>query len=142
MFLGEFKHTLDEKSRITLPAKFRSRLAPGIVMTAGMERYVLVYPQDEFEKLAEQVNALPLTGKDSATLRRLLFVNANDAVPDKQGRVVMPEALREYAGIGTDVVIIGVGKFVEIWNPEEWQRARSEIQEHAAQENIWAKLGI
>ena len=142
MFLGEFKHTLDDKSRITLPAKYRERLAPGIVMTAGTDRYVLVYPQDEFDKLADQVNALPLTGREAATLRRLLFVNANDAVPDKQGRVVMPEALREHAGISTDVVIIGVGKFIEIWSPEEWQRAKTEIQEHATDEDVWAKLGI
>jgi MraZ protein len=142
MFLGEFRHTLDDKSRITLPARYRTRLAEGIVMTAGMERYILVYPQDEFEVLAERVNALPLTGRDAATLRRLLFVNGSDAVPDKQGRVVVPEALREHAGIESEVVVIGVGKFIEIWSPEEWQRARAEIQDHAAQESIWAKLGI
>jgi MraZ protein len=142
MFLGEFRHTLDDKSRLTLPAKFRARLHPGVVMTAGMEKYVLVYPQDEFDKLAERVNALPLAGHEAATLRRLLFVNAADSVPDKQGRVVMPEPLRSHAGIVSDVVIVGVGKFIEIWNPEEWQRARAEIQDHAAQENIWSKLGI
>ena len=142
MFLGEFRHTLDEKSRLTLPAKFRPRLAAGIVMTAGMDRYVLVYPQDEFELLAERVNALPLTGRDAATLRRLLFVNAMDVVPDKQGRVVVPDLLRQHAAIETDVVIAGVGKFIEIWSPEEWQRARAEIQDHAAQESLWAKLGI
>jgi MraZ protein len=142
MFLGEFKHTLDDKSRITLPAKFRLRLASGIVMTAGMDRYVLVYPQDEFERLAERVDALPLTGREAATLRRSLYANASDAVPDKQGRVVMPESLREHAGIGTEVVIAGVGRFIEVWSPEEWQRARTEVREDAAQQEIWAKLGI
>ncbi len=142
MFMGEFRHTIDDKSRITLPAKFRAQLASGIVMTAGIDRYILVYPQDEFERLAEKVNALPLTGRDAATLRRLLFVNASDDVPDKQGRVILPENLRAYAGIQSDVVIVGVGKFIEMWNPEEWQRAQTEVRDHAAQETIWAKLGI
>jgi MraZ protein len=142
MFLGEFRHSIDDKSRITLPAKFRTQLASGIVMTAGIDRYILVYPQDEFDRLAERVNALPLTGHDAATLRRLLFVNASDEVPDKQGRVILPDNLRAYAGIQTDVVIVGVGKFIEMWNPEEWQRAQLEVRDHAAQETIWAKLGI
>ncbi|MCL4504702.1 MAG: division/cell wall cluster transcriptional repressor MraZ [Chloroflexi bacterium] len=142
MFLGEFRHSLDDKSRITLPAKFRSELQQGVVMTAGMDHYVLIYPRAEFELLAEKVNHLPLTGRDAATLRRLLFVNANDAIPDKQGRIIVPELLRQYASISADVVIVGVGKFIEMWSPEEWQRARSEIAEHAAQESIWAKLGI
>jgi MraZ protein len=142
MFLGDFRHTIDDKSRITLPAKFRTQLASGIVMTAGIDRYILVYPQDEFDRLAEKVNALPLTGRDAATLRRLLFVNACDDVPDKQGRVILPDNLRAYAGIQTDVVIVGVGKFIEMWNPEEWQRAQAEVRDHAAQETIWAKLGI
>jgi MraZ protein len=142
MFLGEFKHTLDDKSRLTLPAKFRARLAPGVVMTAGTDRYVLIYPQDEFEQLAERVNGLPLIDREAATLRRLLFVNASDAVPDKQGRVLVPEPLRAHAEITSEVVIVGVGKFIEIWSPEQWQRARAEIQDHAAQESLWARLGI
>jgi MraZ protein len=142
MFLGEFRHSLDEKSRLTLPAKFRARLAAGLVLTAGMDRFLLVYPQDEFELLAERVNTLPLTVREAATLRRLLFPNASDLVPDRQGRVVVPENLRAHAGISNDVVVAGVGKFIEIWSPEEWQRARAEVQEHAAQESTWAKLGI
>ncbi len=142
MFLGEFRHSLDEKSRITLPAKFRPELMLGVVMTAGIDRYALIYPSAEFELLAQKVNQLPLTGRDAATLRRLLFVNATDAVPDKQGRVIVPELLRQYAGINGEVVIVGVGKFIEMWSPEEWQRARQQIEEHAAQESVWAKLGI
>jgi MraZ protein len=142
MFLGEFRHTLDDKSRMTLPARFRAQLSQGVVMTAGIEHYALVYPQDEFERLAERVTALPLTGRDAATLRRLLFVNASNAIPDKQGRVLLPESLREHAGISSEVVIVGVGKFIEVWSPEAWEQARAEIQDHAAQESLWASLGI
>ncbi len=142
MFLGEFTHTLDEKSRLTLPAKFRSRLAEGVVMTTGSDKCLLVYPLDEFKLLFERVSALPIMGREAATLRRMLYSNAHDAVPDKQNRVVVPQPLREYAGITTEAVIVGVGKFIEVWNPQEWQRAREEVQAHAAQKELWANLGI
>jgi len=142
MFLGEYKHTLDDKSRLTLPAKYRNQLASGIVMTAGVDRYILIYPKEEFERLAERVTTLPLTGHDASILRRLLFVNASDATPDRQGRVVLPENLRLYAGIESDVVIVGVGRFVEMWSSSEWSRIQTEIRDHAALEDIWAKLGI
>ena len=141
MFLGEFRHTLDEKSRITLPAKYRPRLASGVVMTMGTKRFVLVFPMDEFEHLAERVNMLPLTGPEAGMLRRQLFSNGFDLALDKQGRVVFPEALRQYAGITAEVVIAGVGNHLEIWSPEEWQHEREEIAQ-AALENPWAKLGI
>lgn len=142
MFLGEFAHTLDEKSRLTLPAKFRTRLADGVVMTTGTDKCLQVYPLDEFRVLFERVSALPVMGQESATLRRMLYSNAHDAVPDKQNRVVIPQALREYAEITNEVVVVGVGKFIEIWNPRAWQRAREEVQAHAAQKDIWAGLGI
>ncbi|MCL6509408.1 MAG: division/cell wall cluster transcriptional repressor MraZ [Anaerolineae bacterium] len=142
MFLGEFTHTLDEKSRLTLPAKFRARLADGVVMTTGSDKCLLVYPLDEFKLLFERVSALPVMGREAATLRRMLYSNAHDAVPDKQNRVVIPQPLREYAGIVNEAVVVGVGKFIEIWNPQEWQRAREEIQAHAAQKDVWASLGI
>jgi MraZ protein len=142
MFLGEFRHTLDEKSRLTMPAKYRARLAAGLVLTAGMDHNLLVYPEDEFEILAERLSALQLTMREAGTLRRMLFTNGSNLIPDSQGRVIVPENLRAYAGISTDVVIAGVGKFLELWSPEEWQRARAEMLEHAAQESTWAKLGI
>ena len=142
MFLGEYRHTLDDKGRITLPAKYRPQLSSGLVLTAGIDRCVLVYSGEEFNRLAERVTALPLTGHDAATLRRLLFGNAFDASLDKQGRVVLPEKLRQHAGIQADVVVAGVGKFVELWGPEEWERAQTRIQEHAAEATLWAKLGI
>ncbi len=141
MFLGEFRHTLDEKSRITLPAKYRVRLASGIVMTLGTKRFILVFPMDEFASLAERVSALSLVGPEAAMLRRQLFSNAVDLEPDKQGRVVVPETLRRYAAINQEAIIVGVGSHIEIWSPEEWQRERDEIA-RAALDNPWVKLGI
>ena len=142
MFLGEFTHTLDDKSRLALPAKFRTRLEAGLVMTTGTDKCLLVYPVDEFGVLFEKVSALPVMGRESATLRRMLFTNAHDAMPDKQNRVVIPQALREYSEIINEATIVGVGKFIEVWNPHEWSRARAEVREHAAQKDVWAGLGI
>lgn len=142
VFLGEFVHTIDEKSRLTLPAKFRTRLADGVVLTPGLDRCLQVYPLDEFRTLFDRVTSLPMTSREAMTLRRLLFSNAHDVTPDKQNRVLIPQPLREYASLTDEAVVVGVGKFIEVWNPQEWQRARQEIQSHAAQRDIWAGLGI
>ena len=142
MFLGQYRHSLDEKARVTLPAKFRPQLSEGLVMTAGTEHCIWVYPADEFVALAERINALPLTGQEAAAFRRLIFGNAFDASLDKQGRVVVPETLRQHAAIEAEVVVTGVGKFVEIWSPAEWDKAQSALQARGAPEMMWAELGI
>lgn len=142
MFLGEYKHSLDDKARVTLPAKFRPPLLDGLVMTAGTEPCIWVYPAEEFGKLAERINALPLTGQEANAFRRLIFGNAFDANLDKQGRVVLPEKLRRHAHINGEVVITGVGRFIEIWSPTEWQQVQQAMQERSAAETVWAKLGI
>ena len=142
MFIGQYGHTLDDKNRLALPARFRADLERGVVMTAGTESYLLVYALAEFEKLAEKVDALSLVAQDAATLRRLLYVNAGVGELDKQGRVIVPENLRLHAGIQKDAIVVGVGKFIEIWNPENWEKAKAEVQDAATQKHIWAKLGI
>lgn len=143
MFLGEYRFALDDKYRLTIPAKFRSRFASGMVLTAGTDACILGYPLDEFTVLYDKVVALPLTGPDAAEFRRLVFMNASDVELDKQGRVVLPEPLRDYAGIaGSDVVVVGVGKFVEIWAPERWQTVKDKVQDAETQKAIWARLGI
>lgn len=142
MFLGQYRHALDEKARITLPAKFRPQFGAGLVMTAGTEPCIWVYPAEEFARLAERINALPVTGQEAAAFRRLIYGNAFDANMDKQGRVVLPEKLRRYAGIETEVVVTGVGRFVEIWSPAGWDRAQEAIQARGAPERVWAELGI
>lgn len=142
MFLGQYRHSLDEKARITLPAKFRPQFGAGLVMTAGTDRCIWVYPAEEFARLAERINALPLTGQEAAAFRRLIYGNAFDASLDKQGRVVVPESLRRHANIEGEVVVTGVGRFVEIWSPAEWDRAQEAIAARGAPERVWAELGI
>lgn len=143
MFLGEYRFALDEKYRLTVPAKFRPRLASGMVLTAGTDGCILGYPMDEFSVLYDKVVALPLTGPEAAEFRRLVFMNASDVELDKQGRVVLPEPLRAYASIAaSDVVVVGVGKFIEIWAPERWQSVKDKVQDIETQKSIWARLGI
>lgn len=143
MFLGEYRNTLDEKFRLTLPAKFRPQLTSGVVLTAGTDRCILIYSQEAFEVIAEKINALPLTGQDAAEFRRLMFSKANAAEMDKQGRVIVPEKLRTYAEIiSPEVVVLGVGKHMEVWSPARWEVMADKIDDTTNQAAIWAKLGI
>lgn len=113
-----------------------------MVLTAGTSKNLLAYPLPEFEKLAEKVDALQLIGQEAETLRRLLFVNAAIGEMDKQGRVLVPEHLRNHAEIQKEAVVVGVGKFMEIWNPQNWAQAKAEVQDAATQKHVWVKLGI
>jgi MraZ protein len=142
MFIGHFTHTLDDKSRIALPAKFRTRLEEGVVMTTGRDKQILIFSREEFDKFATKVDELPILGMDVDSLRRFVFGNAVEAVPDKQGRVIISAVLLAHAAIEREAVLVGVGKFIEMWNPEEWQRAKDEVAGASAQKQVWAQLGI
>ena len=121
MFLGEFAHTLDSKGRLTIPAKFREQLDGGLVVTRSpMDRCLLVFPMPEWEKIAAKVSALPLADPRSAQLRRAFFSAAEDLAPDRQGRVLLSQRLREFAQIEADIVVAGVNTFVELWRPTLW----------------------
>ena len=130
MFLGEYLHTIDDKGRLTLPAKFRAELAKGVVVTRGLDGCLFVHPMDEWEKLARKINSLPLTRKDARTLARMMYSGASDCAPDKQGRILLPSYLREFAGVDGETVIIGLHNRLEIWNPERWRHVRNEVEEH------------
>jgi MraZ protein len=144
MFTGQFNHTLDDKNRLALPARYRTHLEVdgGVMMTTGAGKHVLIYPMTEFEKLATKIDALSLMDADAATLRRQLYMDATAAQLDKQGRVLLPENLRAHAEIRRDVVIVGLGKFIEVWTPQHWAQAKAEVQAAATQAHLWAKLGI
>lgn len=122
MFLGEYTHNLDDKGRLTVPAKFREQLAAGLIVTRNpADRCLLVMPKAEWEIVAAKISALPLTDSKSALLRRAIFSAAEDLLPDKQGRILISQRLREYAQIESDIVIAGVDKFIELWKPANWQ---------------------
>ena len=119
-FLGTYSPRLDEKGRLILPAKFRERLAPGLVLARGHERCIFVFPADVFESLIGDRQGAPLTNKEARDYLRMLLSGASDEIPDKQGRVTIPAHLRQYAGLDRDLTVVGVGTQVEIWEPGRW----------------------
>jgi MraZ protein len=121
VFLGTHAPRLDDKGRLFLPAKFRDELAEGLVITKGQERCLYVWPIAEFTRITEQMRDAPVTSKAARDLMRVLFAGASDEVPDKQGRVTIPPALREYAGLTRDCVVIGANTRVEIWDTAAWE---------------------
>jgi MraZ protein len=143
MFFGEFEHSIDEKGRITIPAKFRGRLVDGLVVTKGIDPCLWLYPTDVWVQLSHEISALPLTDPKAREFQRQMFGGASDAVPDKQGRVNLPPYLREYANIDKQAVIVGLYDHCEIWNMDQWkkrlERSHSDPEWRAEQ---FASLGI
>jgi len=121
MFLGTYTPRLDDKGRLILPAKFRSQLAPGLVMTRGQERCLFLLPLDEFRRMHDQIRQAPVTSKQARDYLRVFLSGASDELPDKQGRISIPPALRTYAGLDRDVAVIGAGTRVEIWDLAAWE---------------------
>ena len=126
MFLGTHSPRLDEKGRIFLPAKFREELAGGLVLTRGQERCIYVFSEQEFAKVHEQMREAPISSKQARDYIRVFLSGASDEVPDKQGRVTIPAALREYAGLGRELAVIGAGTRAEIWDAQAWNEYLAE----------------
>lgn len=120
MFLGTHHPRLDDKGRLFLPAKFRERLADGLVVTRGQERCLYVFPMDEFVRVADSMRSAPVTSRAVRDYLRVFLSGASDEVPDKQGRVTVPAGLREYAGLDRDCTVIGAGSRVEVWDSAAW----------------------
>jgi MraZ protein len=132
MLLGTHTPKLDDKGRIFLPAKFREELAAGVVVTRGQERCLYVFSKSEFASVHEKIRQAPVTSEEARKYLRLFLSGASDDTPDKQGRVLVPQLLREYAGLNKDLVIIGVGSRAEIWDATSWQEYLSSNEEKFA----------
>jgi transcriptional regulator MraZ len=137
MLLGEYEHTLDDKNRLTLPAKFREQLASGVVVSRGMDGCLYVWPPAEWrDQFQARVSSLDPLDTDSRKLQRHFFAGAAEAELDKQGRIMIPAALLRYAGLTRDVVVAGVSDHLEIWDREAWRRELNEVEgsaEHVAE---------
>jgi MraZ protein len=119
--MGEFQHTIDEKGRLIIPAKFREDLGPTFVLTRGLDQCVFGYPMDEWKALEQKLKALPFTKKDARAFSRFFFSGASECQLDKQGRVNITPSLRDYAGLDKECVIIGVSNRIEIWSKSRWE---------------------
>ncbi len=121
MFLGTHTPRLDDKGRLALPAKFRSDLEGGLVITKGQERCLFVFPMVEFSRITELLRTAPVTQRSVRDYSRVFFASASHEVPDGQGRITVPAQLREYAGLAKDCVVIGANSRVEVWDSGAWQ---------------------
>ena len=143
MFIGEFKHNLDSKGRIAMPVKFRNKLTGGAIITRGLDRCLFVFGNKDWEILAQKIIALPLSQANSRAFLRLMLAGAMDVDIDKQGRILIPDYLREYAGLKKEAVFTGLYNRIEIWDSENWKqyKTKTESQSDEIAEKL-SELGI
>ncbi|MBL8058357.1 MAG: division/cell wall cluster transcriptional repressor MraZ [Anaerolineales bacterium] len=142
MFMGEFTHAIDEKGRLTVPARFREALAQGAVITRGYEQYLLIYTAEAFNALTARARTLSPTDPTHRALLRLAFSGASEAEPDKQGRILIPTFLRDYAGLDGDCVIVGVGDYIEVWSRAGWDAQLQVINDPALNAQRFAAMNL
>ncbi|MEX0762699.1 MAG: division/cell wall cluster transcriptional repressor MraZ [Dehalococcoidia bacterium] len=131
IFAGEFEHRIDPQGRVSIPARFRSAFEDGIVLSRAYDRCVMVYTTEEWENVAADIAKQPQTRADARRLARLTFSGAYPQALDRHGRVLLPPALRQYADLGENVVIVGTGRFMEIWAQELWSEERQSLDADA-----------
>jgi len=143
LFIGEYRHNLDTKGRVIVPAKFRDGLGDKFVITKGLDGCLFAYSKDEWTNFENKIKSLPLTNKDARAFVRFFFSGAVECEIDKQGRILIPPVLRDYAKLLKDLVVIGVSSRVEIWSQEKWdQYSEAEDLEADVLAEKMAELGI
>ena len=142
MFLGEFTHALDDKSRLTIPAKYRAELEAGAVVTRGYDKCLFIYTQAAFQRLTERAQTLTPTDPENRALLRFAFSGASEATPDKNGRILIPPFLREYAGLESECVVVGVGQYMEVWSKAGWAEQLQSVNDVAANAQRFAALDL
>ena len=143
MLLGEYQHNIDTKGRIAIPAKFRSRITTGAVITRGLDKCLFLFEPREWEKLLAKIAALPLAQANSRAFSRLMLAGASDVELDGQGRILVPDYLRAFAGLKKEAVVTGVHSRVEIWDRAAWEiyKAKTESESDEIAERL-GELGI
>lgn len=129
MFLGQYRHNIDNKGRLTVPAKFRDLLQDGSYITQGFDRNLMVLRSTTFEGFSRRVNQLSMTDPNVRQLRRLIFAAADRADVDRSGRILIPQFLREVANIDGEVVVVGAGDYFELWAPEAWEHQLEQLED-------------
>lgn len=139
MFIGEYKHNLDNKGRMAVPAKFRGKLGGGAIITRGLDHCLFIFTEKEWEVLAAKINALPLSQANSRAFARLMMAGAADVEFDAQGRILVPEHLRHYAGLTKEAIVAGVFNRIEVWDKETWNVYKKKTE--SSSDEIAEKLG-
>ncbi len=129
MFTGEYRHTLDDKGRLAVPARFRAELAQGAQVSKWIDGCAALFPKADWDELAEKLAALPVSDQGSRTFQRFLFGAAFEIGLDRQGRFVLPAALRKYADLESEVVVVGARNHLEFWSPPKWSQYSAQMDQ-------------
>jgi MraZ protein len=143
MFIGEYAHNVDAKKRLAVPSKFRGELGSRVVVTRGLDQCLFVYPMKTWETLAEKLGNMPVGEAGTRSFIRLMLAGATDVEVDSQGRILLPDYLKEYAGLDREVTVAGLFNRLEIWDAEKWQNYKSEAEKNSGEiaEQL-GKLGV
>ncbi|HQO27859.1 MAG TPA: division/cell wall cluster transcriptional repressor MraZ [Candidatus Pacearchaeota archaeon] len=128
MFIGEYKYIIDSKKRLAIPAKFRAGLGGKAVVTKGLDNSLFLYSKKEWQVLAEKLSSLPLSQSDARGFTRLMLAGAMEVSIDKAGRILIPDYLKEYAGLNKETVVIGLFNRIEIWSQEHWNEYQQKTE--------------
>ncbi len=142
MFLGQYTHSIDDKGRLTVPARYRESLADGAYISQGFERNLMVLTASAYEQISERVNQMSMTDPTTRQLRRLIFATADLVELDKAGRIRIPQFLREVAGLEGETMIVGVGDYFEIWSPLAWEPQADILQDADSNTQRFATLDL
>lgn len=142
MFIGEYQHSLDEKSRVIVPAKYREQLGTCFVLTKGLDGCLFVYPQNEWTSFEQKLKELPLTNMNARKFVRFFLAGAVECTPDKQGRILIPNHLKVYSSIEKDIVFIGMGNRIEVWSSSMWDAYNEDAFDANALAEQMESLGI
>lgn len=127
MFMSQYNHTIDIKGRLIIPSKFREKLGEEFVVTQGMDGCLFVYANDDWNTFEQKLTSLPVINKQARQFARFFLSGAAQVEVDKQGRILIPANLREFAGLDKDVVLVGVGSRIEIWSKDKWEEVNSDV---------------
>ncbi len=142
MFFGQYEHTIDEKGRITIPARFRATLENGAYLTRGFDKNLILLTRDSFEKISRSINQLSITDPNTRQLFRLIYSSANEVEFDKIGRILIQGFLKQAANLESAAVVVGAGNYIEIWNPESWNKHMLELEDTEANNQRFAPLEL
>ena len=132
MFIGEYTYSIDEKGRITTPPKYRAQLSEGVVVTRGLDSCLFLYPKEEWSIIAEKLGNMPTTDKSARDYARLMLAGAMDLVPDRLGRIVLPQYLRDFASLKKNIVVAGLYNRIEIWDATTWKKYEEDIEKNSS----------
>lgn len=127
MFMSQYNHTIDTKGRLIIPSKFREILGEEFVVTQGMDGCLFVYANDDWNAFEQKLTSLPVINKQARQFARFFLSGAAQVEVDKQGRILLPANLRQFAGLDKDVVLVGVGSRIEIWSKDKWEEVNSDV---------------